>query len=397
MNRRSVKLKKVEVNGKSARKFEGGYPLISKDDLVNASDFNDGEWISLINHDHFVAKGYFAEAGKGSGWILTIRENEDIDQKFFAKLFRTALLRRQAVVNDDEITSYRFFNGIGDGLGGLTIDKFDDCYVFEYENEAIYYQNKLIMAAFNEVISKAKTIIVRKRGTKKRPETSQLVVGDSKNVPTTITEYGIQYPVDLIATPMIAPALEYRQIRQIVRNDSNKTTFLNLFAAQNGLTIASAVGGALKTVTVDDSKRTVGEVENQLELNQTLSEGHETRAMDVFGYLDYAIKHELQFDTVSVNPPAFLRGKKRTFNIQKDLQDLLLQAATVTKKGGNLLVLVRDSNITEKKMNEVISSLVSSTNGEFSVKERLESQLDFTISSEYRHADQLKSYILIRH
>ncbi|WP_290123351.1 class I SAM-dependent methyltransferase [Secundilactobacillus oryzae] len=385
------------MNGKSARKFEGGYPVIDKDDLVNPKDFTEGEWIALVSHNHFVAKGYFAKAGRGIGWILSIKENEDIDERFFSKLFRAALMRRQNLLSGGIVKNYRLFNGIGDGLGGLTIDVFENNYVIAYDNDALYQQNRLIMSAFNDVINKPNTVIVRRRGDKSHQETNQIVVGDAKRLPSTITENGIQFPIDLTGTPVVEPALEYRHVRQLLKDRSDKSTYLNLFAGQSGLTIAAAVGGALKTVTVDDSKRTIKLVDDQLALNQTLSDGHETRAMAVFGYLDYAIKHELQFDTVSVNPPAFLRGKKRDFSLQKDLEDLLLQAATVTKKGGELIVMIRDTDMTEKKMNTVISELVASTNGEFKVEQRLDNEADFTISSEFRHADSLKAVILKRY
>lgn len=86
-------MREVEITGAAASKFEGGYPQISLKDLDNENDFtNNGEWVALMKGGHFVASAYLAKEGNGIGWILSRKENQPIDENFFTKLFKHALI-----------------------------------------------------------------------------------------------------------------------------------------------------------------------------------------------------------------------------------------------------------------------------------------------------------------
>jgi len=149
-------LKRVQITGKSVRKFEDGYPIVSLTDLENAQDFDNGAWVQLENHGHFVATAYFAKQHRGIGFVMSLRENEGIDERFFTSKFRAAVAKR-AVFADSP--AYRLFNGTGDGLGGLIVDVFNGQYVFRWQNSAIKQQAKLIYAGFERILGKGQTIL----------------------------------------------------------------------------------------------------------------------------------------------------------------------------------------------------------------------------------------------
>jgi 23S rRNA (cytosine1962-C5)-methyltransferase len=121
----------LKVKSKFVGEFKSGYPLIAKEAIINLNDLvEEGEIVRLVDErNQFIGKGYHGKQNKGYGWVLTRKENEQIDQHFFDVKIASALNNRKHFFKDSDTTSFRIFNGEGDGIGGLTIDYFDGYYV----------------------------------------------------------------------------------------------------------------------------------------------------------------------------------------------------------------------------------------------------------------------------
>jgi 23S rRNA (cytosine1962-C5)-methyltransferase len=103
---------------------EKQYPLILKNAVDNLWLLEEeGSIINIFDfEDEFIGKGYYGIQNKGIGWMLTYKESEKIDGKFFQKKLITALNKRKDFYYKDETNCFRIFNSAGDGIGGLTID-----------------------------------------------------------------------------------------------------------------------------------------------------------------------------------------------------------------------------------------------------------------------------------
>ncbi|MDZ7834494.1 MAG: hypothetical protein U5K84_03270 [Alkalibacterium sp.] len=66
--------------------------------------------------------------------------------------------REQLSTADDKTTAFRFFNGDGDGVGGLTIDYYAGYYVFSWYSAGIYQHKDMILKAFKVAIPDFKGI-----------------------------------------------------------------------------------------------------------------------------------------------------------------------------------------------------------------------------------------------
>ncbi|WP_143462840.1 class I SAM-dependent methyltransferase [Levilactobacillus enshiensis] len=380
-------MKRVQITGKSVRKFEDGYPIVSLTDLENHNDFEDGAWIQLENHGHFVATAYFAKQHRGIGYVLSLRENEAIDERFFAGKLRAALARRSAFA---DAAAYRLFNSVGDNLGGLIIDVYNGVYVFRWENQALKQQSRLIYSAFDRIVGKTFPIVSVVTGQEK----AQLVRGDLGKQPMTVMENGIAYPVDLTSGRQQL-ALEFRDIRDWVKTDSAQKRVLNLFSAETGVVTAAMVGGAVEAVTVDPTNRATTATQAQLDANNLDQAAVEMRTMDVTNYLDYAVKHQLTFDTIAINPPAFVRGKKRAFTLEQDLQAVLEQALKLTHTGSQVLVTTTTPTYNLKRLRQTVNDAVENYTGSVSVSTTFQSPDDFQSNPSDRHSESLKGLLLL--
>lgn len=379
-------MKQVQITGKSVRKFEDGYPIVSTTDLENKNDFENGAWVQLENHGHFVATAYFAKQPRGIGYVLSLRENESIDDRFFATKFRAAAARRSAIVGS---SAYRLFNGTGDGLGGLVVDVYDSTYVFRWQNTALKQQAKLIYAGFARAIGKNQTIVA----TTPDQERGQLIQGDLGKQPLTVMENGVAYPIDLLAGRQQL-ALEFRDIRTWAKENGEQHRILNLFSAETGIVTAAMLGGAIEAVMVDPTNRATTALQAQLAANNLDQAAVEMRTMDVANYLDYAIKHDLSFDTIFINPPAFIRGKKHTFTLEQDLQDLLEQALKVAHTGTQVVLTTTTPMYGMKRLKETVGDALQNYTGHVSVSNNYLSPVDFQTNQADRHSEALKGLLL---
>lgn len=375
-------MKRVQITGKSVRKFEDGYPIVSLTDLENAQDFDNGAWVQLENHGHFVATAYFAKQHRGIGFVMSLRENESIDERFFTGKFRAAVAKRAAFADSP---AYRLFNGTGDGLGGLVVDVFNGQYVFRWQNSAIKQQAKLIYAGFERIMGKGQTILAEVSG----QEHLQVVSGQLGDQPATILENGITYPVDLTLSRQQL-ALEFRDIRAWAKATSQQRRILNLFSAETGLVTAAMLGGAIEAVTVDPTNRATTAIQAQLAANNFDQAAVEMRTMDVANYLDYAVKHDLTFDTIFINPPAFIRGKKRAFTLEQDLQGVVDQALKLAKAGTQVVITTTTPTYSMKRLRETIHDAAQNYTGHVTVSNTYLSPNDFLTNHADRHSEALK-------
>lgn len=77
----------VKVKSNFVKKYKSGYPLISKQSLINGDVLKEeGTLVNLVDERHqFLGKGYYGNQNKGYGWIVSNDPNEELDVTFLKK------------------------------------------------------------------------------------------------------------------------------------------------------------------------------------------------------------------------------------------------------------------------------------------------------------------------
>jgi len=124
--------------------------------------------------------------------------------------------------------------------------------------------------------------------------------------------------------------LDHRVTRRWVRSRSAGKRVLNLFAYTGGFTVAAAVGGASRTVSVDISKRYLAWAKRNLDLNQVASEQslgkHSLVESDVMAFVGGGTDE--RFDLIICDPPpSSTSSRAQRFEIQRHHEGLLLDLA----------------------------------------------------------------------
>ncbi|WP_042475720.1 class I SAM-dependent rRNA methyltransferase [Bacillus ndiopicus] len=376
------------------KELKNGYPLILKDAVENAeTSIEEGTLVQLMDKQgQYIATGYYGIQNKGIGWVLSRKENEQIDTAFFVKKIREAVTRRVSFFEADDTTAFRVFNGEGDGIGGLTIDFFNGFYMISWYSEGIYAFNQNVYAALAEVVN-ARGVYEKKRFNVNGQyvEQDDYVSGEKGEFPLIIKENGMSYAVDLNDGAMTGIFLDQRNVRKALRDTyAAGKTVLNTFSYTGAFSVAAALGGAIKTTSVDLAKRSLPKTIEQFSVNAIDYEAQDIKVMNVFDYFNYAARHQLTFDVVVLDPPSFARTKKMTFSTAKDYPKLLKDALAITAENGVIIASTNNASFNMKKFKTFIDKAFKDANKRYKILEQHQLPEDFQVPHNYPEFNYLK-------
>ncbi|WP_413377371.1 class I SAM-dependent rRNA methyltransferase [Alkalihalobacillus sp. 1P02AB] len=384
----------VKVKPKFLKGYRAGYPLISKEALENINQLTEeGTLVKLVDDKHqFLGKGYYGKQNKGFGWILTNKEKEKIDQSFFEEKIQKAVAERRELFQSDDTNAFRVLNAEGDGVGGLTIDFFDGYYLISWYSEGMFSFQKDVIAALENTVD-YKGIYQKKRFNTggQYIEEDDFVAGTRGEFPLIVKENGVQFAIYLNDGAMVGVFLDQREVRKTIRDHyAEGKTVLNTFSYTGAFSVYAALGGALKTTSVDLANRSLAKTIEQFSVNGVDYEAQDIIVDDVFKYFKYAKKKEKTFDLVVLDPPSFARSKKFTFSAAKDYTNLLKEAIEITEKGGAIVASTNSASFDMKKFKDFIDQAFKQTNTKYKIEEEFSLPADFKIHPQYREGDYLK-------
>ncbi|MEA3383793.1 MAG: class I SAM-dependent rRNA methyltransferase [Campylobacterota bacterium] len=375
--------------------FKDGYPLITPETIEKLEIVKEeGSLLTLEdNKKRFIAYAYYGRQNKGYGWVLSLDKNEKIDVEFFKNKIKKAVEYREDFYNDSSTTAFRIFNGEGDGIGGLTIDYFNEYYMITWYSLGIFSFKDLIVDAFKDVV-KYKAIYEKKRFDAKGQyidDNGDFVIGEKGEFPIIVKENGVNFAVYLDDGPMTGIFLDQKVVRKTIRDKySNNKTVLNTFSYTGAFSVYSALGGAKKTTSVDLANRSLAKTSEQFSVNNIDPKTQEIVVADVFNYFKYAVKNKLLFDMVVVDPPSFARSKKNTFSVSKDYIKLLKQIIQITANGGLIVASTNYANLNMRKFRDFIEKAFKDLNVGYRIEEVYSLPKDFKVNKKFQEGNYLK-------
>ena len=376
-------------------KYKNGYPLILKEAIIDWKKLQDeGSIVNLVdNKKRFISKGFFGIQNKGYGWVLTQNKEIKIDKDFFIEKISSAIEYRKDFFQDQDTTAFRVFNGEGDGVGGLTIDYFDGFYMITWYSIGIYEFKKMILDALKETIS-YKGIYQKKRFDTKgkyRDDADDFVSGERADAPITIKENGVHFAIYLDDGAMVGIFLDQREVRQTIKlKYATGKSFLNTFSYTGAFSVYAALGGAIKTTSIDLAKRSLSKTEEHFKLNKIDLSQQNIIVEDLFQYFKYAIRKKITFDMVVVDPPSFARSKKHTFSANKDYVNLLKNIIQITNKNGIIVASTNASNFSMMTFRDFIAQAFKESKSKYKVEESFSLPKDFKVSDKFKESNYLK-------
>lgn len=392
-----TKVHKITIDSRDKRKYENGYPLITKE-LVEEGNYSEGDLLTLwTSQTKCLGTAYYGKQNKGFGWIVSNQQLSKLNEVFFVRSFEKAKARRGTLLQNKDTNAFRIFSGEGDGIGGLLIEAFSDFLVIHWYSEGIYTFKEEILGALQTVFPEYKGIYEKKRFAQAGSYVADddFVSGERAPEPLMITENEMNYAVYLNDGAMVGIFLDQRDVRHAVRTKyvNPGDTVLNTFSYTGAFSVAAALSGGV-TTSVDVANRSLEKTEEQFRVNEIDPEEHRILVMDVFSYFKYALRHELQFDLTILDPPSFARTKKTVFRSQKDYPLLLNEAIQITKTGGKIIASTNNASISFKDLREWLQEEAEKLNCKCKVIEEFSLPEDFKINRSYKESNYLKVLVI---
>lgn len=180
-----------------------------------------------------------------------------------------------------------------------------------------------------------------------------LIEGDaSLPLVTVVEENGVRFGLDFGAGYSAGLFIDQRANRAFVRRSAPRR-LLNTFAYTCSFSVVAALTGA-ETVSIDLSKKSLDRGRENFALNGLDPAAHRFYGDDVMDVLPRLTRKNELFDAIILDPPTFSRGHKgRRFQVERDLEALLLAALEVAAPRAKILLSTNCTRLSRRTLEGV--------------------------------------------
>jgi 23S rRNA (cytosine1962-C5)-methyltransferase len=294
--------------------------------LVNVQG-NDGR---ALGTGHFNPKSLIAVR------LLDSVPDAEIGDAFFASHFARALSRRATLYREHH---YRLVHAEGDGLPGLTVDRFDEVCVAQVTTAGMEALTDAMLDALDEVIA-PKHVILRNDTPSRALEGLERYVRAARGaVPSRVSvqENGVRYFADPGSGQKTGWYYDQRDNRAFMAKLAAGRTVLDCYCHTGGFAILAAKGGAKEVTGIDSSAPALSLAGDAAGANAVSSPCNFVKA-DAFEELERLIGARQSFDIVIADPPPFVKSRKDLEAGARAYRKLARLAASATAANGYVLL-----------------------------------------------------------
>ena len=350
------------IGPESVRMLELGHPWIIADAYTKKWPAGKaGDPIALVDGSgRFLATALYDPGERIVARILG-RERLRLERDWLKGRLAAAIRLRQEHCRLEGTTAYRLVNAEGDGLPGLTVDRYGDYLMVQLYSAAWRPHLKLVTAALQELLEPVGIY------EKARPrETRELeAVSDSKSYGRllagkpapellTVQENGLDFLVSLEKGLNTGLFLDQRNNRRELMGRVKGKRFLNLFAYTGAFSVAAAAAGASQVTSVDASPTYTDWARANFGANRLNPKRHEFIVGDCLSVLAELARQVRRFDIILMDPPSFSTTTRSRFTTRGGTADLVAAALPLLTAGG---LLITSSNHQKVDMADYLKEL----------------------------------------
>ena len=294
----------VELPRSLARALHAGHPWIYKEHLPPRFSARNGSWVR-VRSGSFTA---FALYDATSPLALRIYSRMGEPDAAWVEQRVAAAAELRAVTGVSEhATAFRWVSGEGDGLPGVTVDRYAGFAVVAIDGAAFEPLVPWIVAALRRSAPLAG--IVRRHRHRGPGYKIEVLWGRLPPSDLIVEEHGVRFRANLREGQKTGLFLDQRDNRRFVGGLSAGRRVLNLFGYTGGFSVHASLGGAASVTTVDSAEAAVLDAQENFRLNGQDPDAHAFVVADAFEYLKQTEKARDRFDVVISDPPSFARSR----------------------------------------------------------------------------------------
>lgn len=314
----------IRLPGFLKRALSGGHPWVYRDHVPRGFSAPSGSWVRIQagnfigyalwdEHSPIALRVFSAQRPPDAGWTL-----ERVRQAW----------ELRELVRSPDTSAFRWLNGEGDGLPGITVDLYGGFAVLVSYADAVEPLVPWVVDAL-EATTKLAGVLRRRKGSG-----LELLSGRKPPRELVVSEHGLRFAVDLYSGQKTGLFLDHRDNRRTVGQLCAGRRVLNLFSYSGGFSVYAAAAGAAAVTSVDSAPAAMADAARNFELNGLDPGVHEPVVADAFEFLERAVSQARRFDVVVCDPPSFARDKGQLEPALKAYARLNTLGLRVTELGG---------------------------------------------------------------
>jgi len=293
------------------RRIRSGHPWIFSNEVERIDgEAVPGDAVDVYScREEFFGTAYYNPHSLICARLLS-REQASLEtvDLFRDRIAAAAEYRRQY----GQLEGVRLVHGEADNLPGLVVDRYGEVLCVQFLTLGIDRRRDLIVAALQELFE-PQAIVARNdvsvRSLEGLPETVELLAGEAPER-LVINEHGLRFQVRLLDGQKTGHFLDQKENHLALQGRVDDARVLDLFCYSGAWSAHSARFGAASCLGIDISAGAVELARDNARLNfqENVCRFEQADAFEKLRELQAAGE---RFDTVILDPPAFVKSKKK--------------------------------------------------------------------------------------
>lgn len=387
----------VQLAPKGDAAVRARHPWIFSGAVARVSgDPEPGAEVDVIDStERWVGRGLFNPHSQIRVRVYTSGE-EALDGAFFSARVRNAVsLRRDVLQLADPRGACRVVFSEGDGLSGLTVDRYGSYLVVQLTGLGIAARLEAVLDALEEEISPEAVLLRIERGVAKE-EGLTLEEGSLRGAPpekpVEIVEGTLRFVVDLQAGQKTGFYLDQRENRRRVAAYARDRTVADVCSYSGGFSVATACAGAAAVTAVDTSGPALVLARRNAERNGA-GDLVETVQANAFDWLTEQAAAGRTYDMVVLDPPRFARSRRGVRSALSAYERLNALAIRCLAPEAVLVTFSCSGRVSESEFQAAVARAFTSCGRHGQILERLAQGPDHPVATNCPQSAYLKGLV----
>ena len=346
----------------------------------------DGEIVEVVNErDRFLGTGTYNSKSL-IAFRLFARDRMTMDRAFFVKRIQDALRLR----GDRYGGSFRVVNSESDFLPGLIIDKYEGQVAVQLLTAGMERLKNICIEAVKETL-RPDAIVLRNDSTSRKDEGlgQYIEAVDGEPQKQSVISVGpLRFIVDILSGHKTGFYFDQSENRLLMKNFAPGRRVADIFSYSGGFGLFSLYYGARGVTFVDSSAQALDLCRENARLNRLT--GATFIKSDGFDFLK---ETKEEYDVVIVDPPSFIKSKKKIKEGERGYIDLNKKAFRRVSNNGLVLSFSCSHNMKRSRFRDLARIAAYGTADLFLVRE-LSQAGDHPVLLTIPETDYLKGLVL---
>ncbi|MCD4829669.1 MAG: class I SAM-dependent rRNA methyltransferase [Candidatus Cloacimonetes bacterium] len=348
----------------------------------------DGDELPLYTSDgSFVAWGLFNSHSQIRLRLYSWRQEQRLDEAFFRERMSSAIRLRDDLYGQG--ATCRLVNSEGDGLSGLTVDRYGRQLVVQLSSLALARRADMLLELLCSLLRPKGIVLRTDNGLRKQEGLEPLELTDGAPQAVEIVEHGLRYMVSPTQGQKTGFYLDQRDNRLAVRTLAAGRRCLDVCCYTGGFALNMAAADADSVTAVDVSEPALETARANAELNRLPVQFHRT---DAFAFLKQQVESGERFGCIVLDPPKFAGGRD-TRQALKGYISLNELALRTLEPDGFLLTCSCSGRVSRLQFRQVLSTAAHAAGRQMQFLSERGASADHPVMASCPESDYLKCLV----